>query len=295
MSAPVDYKSKELNLYSNDGGVLKVSDATSLRSSIAINLASTAQLMQLDFKAPSSGSLGSHFLIIPSLYVSWGAVSYHAGQTFDAYNTRLNTGATNLTAEAKTRSDADILLTNNLNAEAKARGDADATHTTNIAQEVYDRGAGDQANLTLITNEVADRKAAITVVSNASSANALAIAAEQKRAEEKEALLDTADADEKKRAEAKEALLDTADADEKKRAVAAELVLTNALDVESKRAVAKEEKLDARIDFITSNVDPAAIDSLSEIVSQFSTNGQGYAQRLTWLEGVVASLVNKSQ
>ena len=273
----VDYKSKELNLYSNDGGVLKVSDATSLRSSIAINLASTAQLMQLDFTAPSSGSLGAHFLIIPSLYVSWGAVSYHAGQTFDSYNTRLNTGTTNLTAEAKTRSDADILLTNNLNAEAKARGDADATHTANIAQEVYDRGAGDQANLTLITNEVADRKAAITVVSNASSANALAIAAEQKRAE------------------GIEALLDIAVADEKKRALAAELVLTNDLSAENKRATEKEGKLDARIDFITSNVDPAAIDSLSEIVTQFSTNGQGYAQRLTWLEGVVASLVNKSQ
>jgi hypothetical protein len=291
----VDYKSKELNLYCNDGGLLKISDATSLRSSIAINLASSAQLMQLDFKSPSSGSLGGHYFFIPSLYVTWGAVAYHAGQTFDSYNTRLNTGATNLTAEAKTRGDADTLLTNNLNAEIKARGDADATHTANIAQEVYDRGAGDLANLALINNEVADRKAAITVVSAASSANALAITAEQKRAEEKEALLDTAVADEKKRAEAKEALLDTADSDEKKRALAAELVLTNDLSAENKRATEKEAKLDARIDFITSNVDPVAIDSLSEIVAQFSTNGQGYAQRLTWLEGVVASLVNKSQ
>ena len=54
-------------------------------------------------------------------------------------------------------------------------------------------------------------------------------------------------------------------------------------------------RLDGRIDFITSNVDGAAIDSLSEIVAQFSQNGQGYASRLSYLEAVVASLVNKSQ
>lgn len=90
----------------------------------------------------------------------------------------------------------------------------------------------------------------------------------------------------------KEALLDTADADEKKRAQAAESKLTTDLSAESARALDKESKLDARIDFITHNTDPVAIDSLSEIVAQFSTNGQGYAERLTYLEGVVAALLN---
>jgi hypothetical protein len=54
-------------------------------------------------------------------------------------------------------------------------------------------------------------------------------------------------------------------------------------------------RVDGRIDFITSNSDPAALDSLSEIVAQFSQNGVGYATRLAWLESVVADLVNKSQ
>jgi hypothetical protein len=54
-------------------------------------------------------------------------------------------------------------------------------------------------------------------------------------------------------------------------------------------------RLDGRIDFITNNADGAAIDSLAEIVSQFNLNGATLASRITYLEGVVASLVNKSQ
>ena len=53
--------------------------------------------------------------------------------------------------------------------------------------------------------------------------------------------------------------------------------------------------LDGRIDFIVHNVDAAALDSLSELVSHFNNNGAGYAARLSFLEGVVAELVNKVQ
>jgi hypothetical protein len=67
------------------------------------------------------------------------------------------------------------------------------------------------------------------------------------------------------------------------------------LNDEAKARADADSKLSDRIDFIVSNTNPAAIDSLSEIVSQFSQNGQGYASRLTYLESIVASLVNKSQ
>ena len=61
------------------------------------------------------------------------------------------------------------------------------------------------------------------------------------------------------------------------------------------RATAAEGKLSDRIDFITSNVNPSALDSLTEIVANFNANGATYASRLTWLEGVVQELLNKSQ
>ena len=67
------------------------------------------------------------------------------------------------------------------------------------------------------------------------------------------------------------------------------------ISAEVARAQAAEGKLSDRIDFIVSNTSPSAIDSLTELLSHFSQNGQGYASRLTYLEGVIAELVNKSQ
>ena len=77
--------------------------------------------------------------------------------------------------------------------------------------------------------------------------------------------------------------------------MAAEGVVQANLDAEAKARADADSKLSDRIDFIVSNTNPSAIDSLSEIVSQFSQNGQSYSSRLTYLESVVASLVNKSQ
>ena len=82
---------------------------------------------------------------------------------------------------------------------------------------------------------------------------------------------------------------------EKTRAETAEGKLTTDLGAEAKARADADTKLSDRIDFIVSNTNPAAIDSLSEIVTQFSQNGQGYADRLTYLENVVTALVNKSR
>ena len=81
----------------------------------------------------------------------------------------------------------------------------------------------------------------------------------------------------------------------KTRAETVEGKLTTDLGAEKARAEAAEVKLSDRIDFIVSNTNPSSIDSLSEIVSQFSQNGAGYADRLTYLENVVTALVNKSR
>ena len=82
---------------------------------------------------------------------------------------------------------------------------------------------------------------------------------------------------------------------EKTRAETAEGKVQANIDDEAKARADADTKLSDRIDFIVSNTNPSAIDSLSEIVAQFSQNGVGYADRLTYLEGVVAALVNKSR
>ena len=55
------------------------------------------------------------------------------------------------------------------------------------------------------------------------------------------------------------------------------------------------KRIDGRIDFIVSNVNPSSLDSLTEIVSNFNANGATYASRLTYLEGIIQELVNRSQ
>ena len=80
------------------------------------------------------------------------------------------------------------------------------------------------------------------------------------------------------------------DAEQKQR-VSADLLTNQLLTAEEMRAKDAELKLESRIDFITHNTDPVALDSLSEIVNRFSMDGQSYSDRLTYLEGVIQSLV----
>lgn len=65
------------------------------------------------------------------------------------------------------------------------------------------------------------------------------------------------------------------------------------LEIETNIRVSEVARLDSRVDSVLSNIDPGALDSLSEIVSHFQANGQGYADRLTALEAVVAALVEQ--
>ena len=82
---------------------------------------------------------------------------------------------------------------------------------------------------------------------------------------------------------------------ERTRAIDAEAVVQANVDAEAKERKSEVDRLEGRINFIANNVDGAAIDSLTEIIAQFSQNGQGYASRLSYLEAVVSALVAKTQ
>lgn len=294
MSQPVDakYQSKELNLYSNDSkNKYTFADATGLIP----GLAPVVPVLKLESNVSPEGYQGS--IAIPNLLYKLHASDYYSFLSYTLFSLE-STGTTltsGLAQELVDRKAADATLTSGLAAEVKARGDADFIHTGAIAQEVYDRGLGDLANAGAIATEVSDRKAAITTVSAAAGANTLAIAAETKAREEADVKLTTAVSDEKTRAELAEYGLNNDIQGEIGHRMAAVSEVSAAVVAEAKLAREKEALLDARIDFITHNTNPAAIDSLSEIVSQFSSNGQGYADRLTYLEQVIAALVAQTQ
>lgn len=161
--------------------------------------------------------------------------------------------------EKKDRADADSKLTTDLGTESKARADADSKLTTDLTAESKARANADD----FLQAQIGGLWGGVQTIEN----------------------------DSKNRDSALGVRVNT----EITRATNAETTLQSNVDAEAARALAAEGKLSDRIDFIVSNTNPTAIDSLSEIVAQFNQNGAGYADRLTYLESVVASLVNKSQ
>lgn len=184
-----------------------------------------------------------------------------------------------------------------------------------IANEVFIRTTGDNNILQSLTDEIGARTTAIesvqqsvvneakarasadtllqgqiiTLMGGATSSTAeykQLVTDEKKRAMDAEELLSVAIADAK--AEAEGALFNEA-----KARLAEDGKIIASVEAEAKLAREEESKLSARIDFVLHNTTTPALDSLSEIVNKFSTDGQGYADRLTYLEGVIQALLNR--
>jgi hypothetical protein len=242
-----DYKSHELNLYSNDNvGRLRFVDGKG--TGLGPGFGQQQEYIFAKYTDSANGNM-QWPVCIPELHTIDNSTGYVMGvgwyimdtrSKVDDEKTRASSAeaqiAADLYSETQTRASADetLTITTNLAAEGKIRSDADTKLTTDLA------------------DEVANRAAAVSAVDGKLTV-------------------------------------------ERTRAIAAEGVVQANVEAEAKERASEVKRIDGRIDFITSNVDAVAIDSLSEIVSQFSQNGQGYASRLTYLESVVAALVNKSQ
>ena len=280
-----DYKSRELTLY-NDGGyklqVRPIDGSTDAGPGFSIK----TTLLN------GAGDWGVH---IPMLKVDTMFGVRTVGSSIGTHEYKIGLLEGGLAGEVTNRQNADITLQANIDSEAATRLAQDQTHTTAIAQEVSARTTGDFQLNAAIVSEAASRAAADVILTNAVAQLNIDVPAEAvlARAEEKK-LSDRINVEITARSDAV-----TAEA-------AARLSADNALGVrcdglvagaaaEVARATAAEGKLSDRIDFITSNVNPSALDSLTEIVANFNANGATYASRLLWLESVVQELLNKSQ
>jgi len=209
-----------------------------------------------------------------------------------ALGAQLSTLNQNINNEVKARADA-------VSAEAKLREDGDAKCASDLAAETAARQQADNGNWATILIVESDSKARdlaldakfVGEINVEASARIEGDNAAIARHNDLTAFVNNVNVDSMNRDYALDAKLGV----ETTRASNAEVTLQLNLDAEAKTRDDEVKRLDGRIDFIQSNVDPVAIDSLTEIVSQFSQNGQSYASRLTFLESVVASLVNKSQ
>ena len=284
MAAP-DYKSKELTLY-NDGGyklqIRQIDGSTDAGPGFSIK---TTNLENV-------GDWGVH---IPMIKVDTMYGVRNVGSLIGMHEYYISQLNVNLPAEVVRATNAEASLQANINAEAASRLSQDNTHSAQIAQEISDRQTGDYQLEVKIASETSRAQASELVLTNSLAQTDLDVAAEEKaRADADSKINDAVSAEVKARGDADFKLTTDLSAESKSRADA-DSKLTSDLAFESAERKSEITRVDGRIDFIQSNVDPAAIDSLTEIVNNFNVNGASYASRLTYLEGVVAALVNKSQ
>jgi hypothetical protein len=287
-----DYKSHELNLYSDDNKCHLFFKDGQLNPQWAPGFGQGQKFQYVRYTQVDDGGY-MHPIVVAGLHYldTNGFVSGVGWSFYEVKNS--------IADEVKNRTDADTKLSTDLATEVKAREDA-------VAAEAKARSATDQS---IIATMVADNKMHTdnfnllgSQIVTEHNARVAAVADEKKGREDGDAFLQaqvgglwgglqTIETDSKNRDNA----LDVKLSQEKSRAEGAEASLSARIDTEIADRKSEVSRLDGRIDFITHNVDGAAIDSLSEIVAQFSQNGQGYASRLAYLEAVVSALVAKSQ
>lgn len=282
---PVDYKSKELTLY-NDGGyklqVRPIDGSTDAGPGFSI-------------KTTLLNGAGDWGLYVPMLKVDTMYGVRGVGSMIGMHEYYVSQLNVNLPAEVVRATNAEASLQANINAEAASRLSQDNTHSAQIAQEISDRQSGDYNLDVKIASETSRAQASELVLTNKVSQADLDIKAEAKsRADADSKINDAVSAEVKARGDADFKLTTDLSAEAKSRADA-DSKLTSDLAFESGERKSEIARVDGRINFIQQNTDPAAIDSLTEIVNNFNVNGASYASRLTWLEQIVANLVNKSQ
>ena len=286
MMQAVDYKSRELNLFFAD-------NSKKFRVTPVLNDPEVGSCFEL--KTTDNKNAGNDGIYIEYLMTNTNYGKLGVGYTLGELKGRATTLESGLATEITDRKSGDSKLQANIDSEAATRFAQVSSLSSQIAVEVSARTT-DTFNLNAaITSEASARSAADSVHTGAIAQANLDIVAESKAARAAETKIASDLSTESKSRSDEDVkingLLSTeskarADADTK---ISGDLAsLSAAVDVDVKR-------IDGRIDFITSNTNPSALDSLSEIVSNFNANGAGYASRLTYLEGVIQELLNKSQ
>ena len=169
--------------------------------------------------------------------------------------------AQQLANEVATRLAEDLALGSRITNETNARSAADSKHTTDITAEITRAGDEESRIEQRLDTYIYDNDVKVNAGDNAFSAYE----------NYANARMDTIEAK------------STSDGD------------ANGVDLAAEAKTRADEvfRLDGRIDSVLSNIDPASLDSLSEIVGKFNADGLTYANRLTALESVIASLVEQ--
>jgi hypothetical protein len=280
-----DTKSRELTLHRDDGYKFRIEKVVGNDDlGPCFSLKTTLQ-----------NGAGDWGVYIPGLRVDTMYGVRMVGPLLGTHEYKLISLDQNLQAETSRANGAEVKLQQNIDSETASRVATDNYHTAQIAQEISDRQTGDFQLDIKLNSEVSRAQASELVLTGNVASVTAGLATEVSERKAEIVRVDARILQEIKSSAISvfnEAQLREA-ADVKLDARCDGLVSSVAAEVATR--VSEVVRLDGRLDFITHNTDGAALDSLTEIVAQFSQNGMGYAARLAWLEGVVADLVSKTQ
>ena len=206
-------------------------------------------------------------MVVPNVYdLNCPSLKLTSGeQVVNNVASQILTNASDISTEIGRAEDAEGVLQSNINNEASARTTADSTLQNNINIE---KGR--------ITQEITDRTNAV--------------ASEQSRAEDAEGILQSnIDSEASARA--------TADTTEQTARIASDNTLQTNIDTANANRVADVADLQSqlntekgRIDFIVSNTDATALDSLTEIVSAYQSADNSLINQVATLQSQLTAL-----
>ena len=280
-----DYKSRELNIHHTDNNhrfrVLPLSNVAGLPAN-CFSLSSVSNV----------GVEGA--LYLPLAYVDTLAGKKSVGVELHSQSLAIVATDQKLVDEIAARVSGDAAIISSLISESKTRADADQSHVVAQAQETAARISADVAINAALANETSQRQAADLIHTSSIAQVNLDLAIESKARSDGDAkcLLDLA-AESKARSDADSKL--TSDlAAEVTRATNMDNGIWATVQIEAAYTRSEAKRLDERINFIASNTDQAALDSLTEIVNNFNSTGATLQARVVFLEQVVQELVNRS-
>ena len=285
---PVDYKSREINLFHSNVNV-------PYKFRVLPKDADESLGHMFELKTTNADGSGNRGVYAESLFTySWGQ-KLEVGPALGALRDRATASEGGLLTEIADRKAGDAKNATDIATEVGTRTAQVASLSSQIAVEVADRKT-DTFNLNAsISSEASARGAADTVHTNAIAQLNLDVSAEVKERKSEVVRLD---------ARILQEIQTRGDSvyNEAQLREAADLALgvrcdglSTSVAALSTAVGADVKRIDGRIDFITSNTNPSALDSLTEIVNNFNVNGASYASRLNYLEGIIQELLNKSQ
>ena len=246
-------------------------------------------------KTTNSSGAGDWGVHIPGLKVDTMYGVRMVGPLLGTHEYKLISLDQNAQAETSRAVAAETKLQQNVDSETASRVATDNYHTAQIAQEISDRQTGNQQLEIKLNSEVSRAQASELVLNNNVATVSAGLASELSERKSEVVRLDARILQEiQTRGDSVYGEAQDRRAEDAKLSARCDgLVAGAAAEVADRKS--EVARLDGRLNFITSNVDGAALDSLTEIVNNFNVKGNGYAARLAWLEGIVTDLVNPTQ